>query len=205
MDNRRITMTKKCALELQKQAFRDLPPNPFGATVKRGSVYSGCMPEGMNTDIRREKLREILLVCENQIIAEGGYLKSCVPPEEHSQNIVEFAKRVSKKGRRFLLNGRFRIGSAQKYLNLRLKEMWCRDNGEMRHAPPHCPFDYYVLRALGSQDSWTFCDSIDCYNGWVQKFSGEKERELLAEFGLQKCGLKQSERLAVWELYFWNS
>jgi hypothetical protein len=61
------------------------------------------------------------------------------------------------------LNGsRFRIGSAQKALNLYLKMLWCFDRIP---APPHCPFDRIVLSHVPDCEriKWTELDSPSEY------------------------------------------
>ena len=57
------------------------------------------------------------------------------------------------------VGGRFRIGVAQKALNLYLKHLWCLD---WIYEPPHCPFDNGIIRLLRPtprETLWTQMDS----------------------------------------------
>lgn len=83
------------------------------------------------------------------------------------------------------MKDRFRIGVAQKALNLYLKYLWCLDRIPV---PPHCPFDSTVLRELELEFSWTRSSKIEDYKSWV-------------EHAKVAAGTKT---LAEWELQLWN-
>jgi hypothetical protein len=130
-----------------------------------------------------------------------------VVEEAHLRNIELLADRVSSSCGELLCestmrccsgvasppskgNRRFRIGSAQKALNLFLKYLWCL--GEVRE-PPHCPFDRRIIERLpkGVQCNWTQCNDIEHYNRWVAAAQEEAKKDSLS--------------LAQWELCTFNT
>lgn len=105
---------------------------------------------------------------------------------EHVQNIVGLADHISASSPNALEGGRFKIGAAQKALNLYLKYMWCL--GRIP-TPPHCPFDSIVLAAIGcADDKWTEVDGTDNYVRWASlaKAKAEIDGVSLAEWELRE-------------------
>jgi hypothetical protein len=143
------------------------------AVVQRGQVYSETCTETEKSDFRH-RLREHL---------EGIIDKYKEPTAEevHLQNIESLANQLSHSCGNLLYHSRFRIGSAQKALNLFLKYLWCM--GEVAR-PPHCPFDRRVIVGLlkDTQCNWTQCDHIDCYNRWVTEAKVKAGAQSLAEW-----------------------
>jgi hypothetical protein len=124
------------------------------ASLQRTSVYSpqaNVLGKKFLTMTIRSNLQEI--------VKQYSVL---VPEEEHVQNIIRLSIAVSTKCGSTLLNGRFRIGNAQKALNLYLKYLWCLDQIP---TPPHCPFDSRIIAKLPSrvQIPWTRIDDINIY------------------------------------------
>src|SRR5689334_11713531 len=68
-----------------------------------------------------------------------------ISDEEHIDNIVRLADELSVIHESILRDGRFRLGSAQKALNLYLKYLWCAG---LIPEPPHCPFDSRIIAKL---------------------------------------------------------
>ena len=60
-------------------------------------------------------------------------------------NIEALSSGLSERHREILVEGRFRIGAAQKALNLYLKYAWARG---IILEPPHCPIDSIVLKKI---------------------------------------------------------
>ena len=148
----------------------------LGAVTQRGGVYEPNLSEGQRQPVH-DTLRELL-----RDLARD-YTTGSVCDDWHMANIERIARSVSERHAAVLPGGQFRIGSAQKALNLHLKYRWCLGEIPM---PPHCPFDAYVLRAIpGWQTrSWTAIDSIDHYADLVaaaQTVAGERP---LAEWEL---------------------
>lgn len=94
------------------------------------------------------------------------YLKGGVTDEQHIEFIQKTADDLSIALRDKLHNGRFRIGVAQKLINLHLKYLWVAGFIEQ---PPHCPIDGIVRdKAMISYD-WTTSDSIEAYAQAVEE------------------------------------
>lgn len=110
-----------------------------------------------------------------------------VTEEEHIANIEELVSELSSGFSDCLKGGRFRIGIAQKALNLYLKYLWCVD---IIPAPPHCPFDSNVIKRLPDCDdiSWTGLDEVEDYKRLVEAAKRQTGEKLLPE----------------WELEIWN-
>jgi len=118
-----------------------------------------------------------------------------VDEELHKTNIIEFADSLTVKHANNLENDKFRIGIAQKSLNLYLKYLWCLDKIE---TPPHCPFDSIIINQLGLNEEqkkkhqWTKLDCIDGY-------------QFLVDAGKKKIEKSGYETLAEWELHTWSA
>jgi len=128
------------------------------ASLQRSSVYA---PGASESD--RLELGKIL---RKSLIDIAKQYSVLVTEETHLKNITQFADNVSSKCKSFLLHGRFRIGIAQKALNLYLKYLWCLDQIP---TPPHCPFDSRIITLLpeNKQVPWTKFDDITIYNSLV--------------------------------------
>jgi len=124
------------------------------ATVQRAHIYAGDAVEPERNAFRAE-LRKRL----DKISAQYD---GAITDRRHVSNIEYLADSISERCRSALRGGRFRIGPAQKALNLHLKYLWCA--GWIEH-PPHCPFDYYVISELRLKrpPSWTRLDSSGEY------------------------------------------
>jgi hypothetical protein len=70
---------------------------------------------------------------------------SNVKEEDHLKNIEDLVKDLTSRFLDCLEKKRFRIGVAQKALNLYLKYLWCVG---FIPVPPHCPFDSIVINHL---------------------------------------------------------
>ena len=116
-----------------------------------------------------------------------------VTDKQHIENIKNLANTITSKFSKDLEGKRFRIGIAQKALNLHLKYMWCM--GLIEITPPHCPFDARIISKLPNcQDinNWTQSDSINDYIRWVRDAKVEAEK-------------RKSPTLSDWELQNWES
>jgi hypothetical protein len=149
------------------------------ATVQRGHVYSSRATAPGKAAFQAELRR--------QLEATAATYTATTTDPIHEENIVSLAASLSMSHGATLLNGRFRIGSAQKALNLFLKYLWCV--GEMPE-PPHCPFDSQIIKKLprAARCKWTEVDSIETY------------RELVTAARTVAAG----RSLAQWELAEYN-
>ena len=128
----------------------------------------------------RKRLRE-----ESKNISRG--YTSIVQDQEHLSNIKELSDRLSEEFSDCFNAGRFRIGIAQKALNLYLKYLWCTDLIPM---PPHCPFDATIIHFIPECHgvSWTALDTLQDYDRLV-----DAARKIAHE-----------KPLAQWELELWT-
>jgi len=123
----------------------------------------------------RDKLREI-----------GDKYISQISQEEHISNIKKIADDLTSSYPLCLKNRRFRIGIAQKALNLYLKYLWCVG---LIPEPPHCPFDSIVISYLHdcTDLKWTSIDTIVDYKRLVESAQT----------------ISKDKSLPVWELEIW--
>ena len=161
----------------------------INAAFQRAKIYKYPQKESDPNRIRlREELKKRLTELRKKYTSE-------VTETEHCQNIENLSNELTKTfEKRDFLGGddKFRIGIAQKALNLYLKYLWCL--GVIK-TPPHCPFDNVVIENLEDESvrniKWTKMDSIDDYKKLVQA------SKKLA----YKTGYKT---IAEWELYIWQ-
>ncbi|MDO8344155.1 MAG: hypothetical protein Q7T48_13215 [Cellvibrio sp.] len=112
---------------------------------------------------------------------EDIYVNTDVTEDQHTTFIQKTADDVSQLLGDRLHKRRFRIGVAQKLINLHLKYLWVAGYIE---EPPHCPIDGIIRDKANISYNWTTNDSIQEY--------------IHAVTDLKKIALGQS--LAVWEL-----
>jgi hypothetical protein len=151
----------------------------LAAVTQRGKVYKEKITESSRAPVHatlREKLDELT----------SAYITQ-VTDDPHIANIQVLSDVVSEKHGGVLVDGRFRIGSAQKALNLHLKYRWCL--GEI-HEPPHCPFDACVLKLIPGWKS----------ESWIEINTLERYQDLVAAARSVAAG----KSLAVWELGAYN-
>lgn len=167
--------------EQGRQAFmrREIFSMTLGATAQRARLYLPDVPEA-----KRRKFHEALRARLERLATQ--YL-AAVSEEAHVANIAALADELSAEFGVLFSEGRFRVGLAQKALNLYLKYLWCLGWCEM---PPHCPVDAIVLAQVDPhQDArWTQIDSLDVYRAVIE-------------------AAKQAARglpLSVWELNLYN-
>lgn len=115
------------------------------------------------------------------------YKKGNISDKEHIDNIQTLVKEAVDQYNEILRDGRFRIGIAQKLLNLYLKYLWCMGGIA---TPPHCPFDSIVCSHIKNikVPSFTKLDSINEYSRLVDAARIVAKNVTLAE----------------WELEIWN-
>jgi len=150
------------------------------ATLQRARVYAPGLSERVHERFRAG-LRDVLEGTASDYALTVG-------EPQHLVRIADLAKRMSADHSEALRGGRFRIGPAQKALNLFLKYLWCMG---WIPTPPHCPFDARIIGRLPTRDrvNWTTLDDLAQYQGLV----------------VAARGLAGSKSLAEWELYEYNS
>jgi hypothetical protein len=104
--------------------------------------------------------------------------------QDHILNIRKLSDELTSQFPHCLINGRFRIGIAQKALNLYLKYLWCLG---LIARPPHCPFDSIVISHLPGCCglNWTSIDSMEEYQKLVTTAMQEANGKPIAEWELE--------------------
>lgn len=148
-------------------------------TFQRSGVYAPGCPE--------KTRRRVRLALSKWLSGAGEHYKTTSRECDHVARIVDLAEHMTSHFGSNLRGGRFRIGVAQKALNLYLKYLWCAGRIPM---PPHCPFDARIISRLRFEAPvrWTKLDSI-------------QEYELLVRAARAVAG---DQPLAAWELGVWN-
>jgi hypothetical protein len=150
------------------------------ATFRRSKTYREDAKE-----LDRAKFRDAL---RNQLAELAQHYATDMDNDSHIKNIEHLADKLSKEFTQVLKGGRFRIGSAQKALNLYLKYLWCT---EQIPTPPHCPFDNFIIGKLPGCNSinWTTLDDVKDYRRLV----------------MAARAMAGTVPLAQWELAAYNS
>lgn len=169
---------------------RELIAGSISSAFQRARVYADA--EGY-TDSNRDKLREELT---KKLKAVAKEYATGVSSDRHTDNIKTIADDLTAqfKGKGLLRDDRFRIGIAQKALNLYLKWLWCL--GKIP-TPPHCPFDWGIIAKLrptdaqGQQLQWTKLVSVEEY-------------QALVNAALKKMKGTEHKTLSDWELHEWK-
>jgi len=162
----------------------ELLASSISGAFQRAGVYTDKKFDHRHKQLHK-KLRSLL-------VEYAKAYDSDISDETHNKNIQDLADNLSQEFGDILRGRRFRIGIAQKALNLYLKYLWCV--GRIR-SPPHCPFDFQIISRLDLEETerrWTEIDSIDVYNTWV-------------ESAKRKAGQDRYPSLAEWELHIWQS
>lgn len=125
---------------------------------------------------------------------ESKYSQNEVSEGEHTNFIAEAASDLSRKLTRYLHHGRFRIGVAQKLINVHLKYLW---TAGFCPEPPHCPIDGIIRDFFGIAYNWISSDSIDEYLQAIaalKRIAGAKGRSL-AQWELESFRRRDDEEL----------
>jgi hypothetical protein len=160
--------------------LREIFAATLGATVQRSKTYADNASEANRGTFQKSLQKNLERLSETY--------KSQVSEAQHLANIEALADGLSAEHATVLYKSRFRIGSAQKALNLYLKYRWCLG---LIECPPHCPIDAKVLSKLPGCASitWTTLDSMSEYQKIIS------EARLVAG----------NDSLPVWELKLWNN
>lgn len=150
------------------------------ATVGRAKVYKPDISESA----RRPFQKSLRLQLED---ISRGYLTR-VSEDEHINNIVKLACYLTEHHSNLLQGEEFRIGAAQKALNLYLKYLWCL--GRIPE-PPHCPFDFQIIKRLPNYKG----------SSWTSMTRREDYADVVNAAKLKADGVS----LAVWELETYNN
>ena len=110
--------------------------------------------------------------------------RTTISEERHILNIIKLSDELTSQFPNCLIKRKFRIGIAQKVLNLYLKYLWCLS---LIPTPPHCPFDSIVIKHLyGCGDlNWTSIDSMEDYKRLVNAAIEAANGKSIAEWELK--------------------
>ena len=149
--------------------------NAVSAALGRANVYQHGATEE-NATLLGETLR-------SELLELAGQYTGRVPDDDHVRNIRTLADRATARCGTFLDRGHLRFGVAQKALNLYLKFLWCADRIP---APPHCPFDSFVIGQLPSEVrvAWTKIEDEGPYLKLVKAAEAQAGDKSLAEWEL---------------------
>jgi hypothetical protein len=135
------------------------------------------------SDEEKSRLRDALRKSLEELARD--YI-STVNEEKHFSNITSLSDNLTSNFHRCLRNKRFRIGIAQKGLNLYLKYLWC---ASLIPEPPHCPIDSRVISRITGYNklNWTSIDSIDDYLRLIKaaKQKAKSNKKSLPEWELE--------------------
>lgn len=151
----------------------------INAGLARGNVYRQEVNENNKTEFKNTLKRKLKKYSDSY--------KTKINDNEHIKNIKQFSDEMSAEFGKILKGNRLRIGTTQKILNLCLKYLWV--SGRIPE-PPHCPFDFRVIKELGLDIQWT-------------KFYSEQDYRSLIRVADKKAKTKNLS-IAKWELEFWN-
>lgn len=176
----RLVITTELDGDFLRQEFHRLT---LLGSLQRSSTYVPTAPEADRRAFRQSLITEL----------EGmaGSYRQPTPDDAHAATIVRLSQELSAAHGAILRDGRFRIGVAQKAVNLFLKYLWCAGWSPI---PPHCPFDSIVIGLLpsASQVAWTKMDSIDEYRALVAA-----ARDVAGDTALAIWELQEYSRLAA--------
>ena len=155
----------------------------FSLSLQATLQHSKTYKKGVSNKNKLEFQRDLKRRLENY----SRKYSNPVSENQHIENIEMLAKEVSSAFADCLYRNIFRIGSAQKALNLYLKYLWTIGRIKM---PPHCQVDSVVINLLppSKRRQWTRMNKIQEY------------RELIAALKEEANG----EDLALWELRNYN-
>jgi len=153
----------------------------WNASVQRANLYAP------NSELHRSEFRAaIIAYADDNLIPQ---YQSTVSSKAHERNILKLSKHGTAIGGGILQATGYKLGVAQKLLNLQLKYLWCCGSIE---EPPHCPIDRVIINKtpLRNQVNWTAMVRIDEYRVVIHAL--ENEAKLVGK------------SLAQWELEVYN-
>ena len=167
--------------EKEKFLRREMFNLAFAGMSQRGCIYKNVneISETQKSALRT-RLRELLEQYESDF-NQNTSIESL--EEKHLTNLKALSDTVSCEFPDILDGGKFRIGSAQKLLNLYLKYLWCLG---LIGEPPHCPFDANIIAVIedelpdGTERTWTQTNDLKSYRAWVHAANRKAHAEGLS-------------------------
>lgn len=180
--NHRLDMPEK--MDYQKEFLRQTALfNATGAAFQRAGIYTKTA-SSETKDALKADLEERLCDMEKQY-------RDKITSQEHFQNIQRLAEFMSSRHARILREECFRVGVAQKALNIYLKLIWCYG---WIPEPPHCPLDSIVLAEIGdTKTKWTKMHGIGAYRIAIEAVEDHVRQHA------------PGKSLSRWELEIWTN
>lgn len=152
----------------------------FSTRDKEFKIYKDQISYNQRKAAKKE-IRKIISEIENKYVP-------MLSPEAHVKHIEAVATDITKHLGQHLKGNRFRIGIAQKLINMHLKYLWCSN---IISEPPHCPIDGIIRNEAKKEQpefnyNWIKSDSIDEYKSAI--------------ISLGDIARKKGESIAQWEL-----
>jgi hypothetical protein len=150
------------------------------AAFQRGNVYAN------SNSLSKEDKDELKKSIKDELEEISNNYTNNISEGQHIKNIENLSQTISKNHSNKLKDGRLRIGTAQKLLNVYIKFLWCLNEAK---EPKHCPIDGIVLKEIKDNRKWTDLKSIKEYKEIISKI---------------RKHIKNNETIASWEWEFWN-
>ncbi|OGZ62987.1 MAG: hypothetical protein A2998_01080 [Candidatus Staskawiczbacteria bacterium RIFCSPLOWO2_01_FULL_37_25b] len=170
-------------MEKNKEEF--IKSQIFSLTIMGGLSRGYPVYEKAVLETDKNNFKKFL---EETLKSYGKLYEKEVEENEHIKNILKLKKVATEKFGKIFKDKKFRLGRAQKVLNLYLKYLWTL--GRIP-KPPHCPFDSVIISKLGKEVkniTWTKLDKEEDYKRLV-----EVARKI------------SHDNIASWELEYWNN
>lgn len=150
----------------------------WGASVQRANLFQA----GVRNKERQDFRQAVIEYLKQQLLPQYA---DRVPEGVHERNIIDLSEFGTSTEHDILEPEGYKIGVAQKLLNLHLKYLWCLG---VVAEPPHCPVDRIVIGKtdLRGTVAWTRITTIDEY------------RRIIA--ALKEKAAERRMSLAEWEL-----
>ncbi len=177
-----IEQSKKRFLDFTRVTTSDdAMRNSLTAALQRNLTYQNSANWISRKQFQGEFKRKIYFSAEQYRLG--------ITEERHLETITAISDDLSHHFVCSLVDGRLRIGTVQKALNLYIKFMWCLEQNW--NTPPHCPIDRIVLQSVNINEAWTKLDSIKLYSEWISVIRKEAEAT-------------KATSIAEWELNLWG-
>ena len=169
--------------EKEKFLRREFWMFSWNGSVQRNHTYKKVKETEAERTEKRKKFKEWLLdYCDKKLLPmyENQEICECI----HYKNIEKLKEEAGEyKNGKILFDGKYKIGTAQKLLNLYLKYLWCE--GILSPKPPHCPVDGTILKYVGwDGEPWTKWESINQYKAAIEKIRNKANGEHIADWEL---------------------
>lgn len=169
--------------ELKKQfIFREVWISSWNASVQHASLYKSGAWKNRRGEIDIFK-KYLIDFVQNEIIPK---YREKVNEKDHLENLLLIIEYANDLDTGILGTHKYKLGIAQKLLNLALKYYWCFNEIV---EPPHCPVDRIIINKtrLKGKVNWTDITKADEYLKVID--------------AIRDIAASQDLSLSQWELY----